>query len=71
MGASSNSSGQGTIACLATSDIKGLKDRLLASGAEILQDFHDTPSGVILTFSDPDLNTFQLIQPGVKAASLG
>lgn len=51
---------------LATDDLRGLRERLEAAGATITEDYHETPSGVVLTFTDPDGNPIQAMQPGSK-----
>lgn len=51
---------------LATDDLRGLRASLDKAGAKILEGYHETPGGVVLTFADPDGNPIQAIQPGTK-----
>ncbi|MCW5942221.1 MAG: VOC family protein [Fimbriimonadaceae bacterium] len=53
---------------LATDDLRALRRKLEAAGATILDDYHETPSGVVLTFADPDGNPIQAIQRGSRRA---
>lgn len=61
----------GSIVGVATLDILSLWTRLKAAGTWVSDSLHDTPSGVVLDFCDPDGACFQAIQVGVKAADLG
>ncbi|HMS54024.1 MAG TPA: VOC family protein [Fimbriimonadaceae bacterium] len=62
--------GSGWYMGIQVDDVKALKATLLGQGFVIADDFHDVPSGVVLTFADPDGNPIQAIQLGVKAADL-
>ena len=61
--------GGGWILGLEVADIKAFRDRLEAAGV-LVTDYHDTPSGAIFDFSDPDGNRLQAIQPGVMRKDL-
>jgi predicted enzyme related to lactoylglutathione lyase len=69
-GTGPTNTGSGWFLGVRTEDISGLKARLQSSGAAIVADYHDTPSGVVLTFADPDGNPIQAIQLGIKTAEL-
>lgn len=60
----------GWIVGLATTDIAALRAKLAASGYPTPREYHDTPGGVVLDFSDPDGNALQAIQYGTKASDL-
>lgn len=62
--------GRGWYLSLETDDLAGLKESLTRAGAKITDDFHDVPSGVVLTFEDPDGNPIQAIQTDVKSSDL-
>ncbi len=62
--------GKGWVLGLATDDIRGLRAKLEAAGAAITGDWHDTPSGVIFEFLDPDGHTLQAIQLGLFTKDL-
>lgn len=51
---------------LLADDLKALRQRLEAAGATILDDYHETPQGVVLTFADPDGNPIQALQRGTR-----
>lgn len=53
-----------------TDDLKLLRQTLQDAGARITDDYHDVPTGVVLTFEDPDGNPMQAIQLGAKRADL-
>jgi len=61
--------GSGWVIGLATVDIAGFRAKLRESGYLTYQ-YHDTPSGVVMDFSDPDGNPLQAIQYGAKASDL-
>ena len=63
-------SGKGWIIGFATDDLAALKARLLESGAEIRDSYHDIPGGVILDFADPDGNALRAAQYGISAKDL-
>jgi predicted enzyme related to lactoylglutathione lyase len=52
-------------------DVKAAKERVAGAGAQITQDFHDIPGGVVLEFTDPDGNPISVTQMGVSCADLG
>lgn len=60
--------GSGWYLGLATNDLKALRDSVEASSGSVVEDYHQTPSGVVLTIADPDGNPVQLMQPGSKLA---
>ncbi|MBS1716764.1 MAG: VOC family protein [Armatimonadetes bacterium] len=51
---------------LASDDLKALKQRLADHGIAITADYHQTPSGVVLSFNDSEGYPIQVIQPGSK-----
>ena len=42
--------------------VSALREKLLASGATVLSEFHQTPSGTVFDFSDPDGNVLQALE---------
>ena len=56
--------GGGWICSLQVDNIRGFRARLEAAGV-VVTDYHDTPTGAIFDFSDPDGNRLQALQPGV------
>lgn len=59
-----------TIIGVATSDIAQLRRALEEYGSYVSGEYHDTPSGVVLDFLDPDGNNWQAIQLGAKAKDI-
>jgi predicted enzyme related to lactoylglutathione lyase len=53
------------------SDIRAARDRVVGAGAQIAQDYHDIPGGVVLEFTDPDGNRVDVSQMGISCADLG
>jgi len=51
-------------------DIGALRNRLEEHGDYVRGEYHDTPSGVVLDFVDPEGNNFQAIQIGVRSKDL-
>lgn len=62
--------GRGWFMGLQVEDVRALRTKLESAGVVIEGDFHDVPGGVVLDFVDPDGNTLEAFQPGVKAADL-
>lgn len=64
-------SGVGTswVVCLSVSDIRGFRSRLEAAGVQC-SDYHDTPTGALFDFRDPDGNALQALEPGVLRKDL-
>jgi predicted enzyme related to lactoylglutathione lyase len=62
-------SGGGFVFGLEISDIRGFRSRLEAAGVEC-SDYHDTPSGALFNFVDPDGNRLQALEPGVMRKDL-
>ena len=67
---SGDARGGGWIFGFEVTDIRGLRRKLEDAGMK-LPDYHDTPAGAILEFTDPDGNRLQAVQPGMKRAELG
>jgi predicted enzyme related to lactoylglutathione lyase len=63
--------GLGWMLGLATSDLAALRAAVEASDGRVTEEYHQTPSGVVLTLSDPDGNPIQALQPGSKLADFG
>jgi len=63
--------GKGWYLGVQVEDVKALRQKLMDAGVPIVDDFHDVPGGVLITFPDPDGNPIQAIQLGVKTADLG
>jgi predicted enzyme related to lactoylglutathione lyase len=63
------SRGGGWIFGIEVNDIRGFRARLETAGV-VCTDYHDTPSGAIFDFSDPDGNRLQAIQPDVLRKDL-
>jgi len=61
--------GGGWVFGLEVEDIRAFRDRLETAGV-VCTDYHDTPSGAIFDFSDPDGNRLQAMQPGVFRGEL-
>jgi catechol 2,3-dioxygenase-like lactoylglutathione lyase family enzyme len=59
-------SGAGPVLCVATDDILQLRARLHSLGVSVDDALHDTPSGAVLDFTDPDGNRWQAIQVGKR-----
>lgn len=55
---------------VATPDIAALRAALENEGSYVSGEYHDTPSGVVLDFVDPDGNNWQAIQLGAKAKDI-
>lgn len=60
----------GWVPCFECDDLRLLRERVEAAGVQFEREFHDTPSGAILAFADPDGNPLQAIQLGVQAKDL-
>ncbi|WKZ79204.1 MAG: VOC family protein [Fimbriimonadaceae bacterium] len=60
----------GWVPCFECDDLRLLRERVEAAGVRFEREFHDTPSGAILAFADPDGNPLQAIQLGVQAKDL-
>lgn len=58
--------GRGWTVCFETADLEDLRRKVEAHGCSVLGGYHQTPSGVILTFADPQGNPLQAIQPGTR-----
>ena len=67
--ASETITGGGWILGLQTNDIRTVNERLTLAGVSV-SDFHDTPSGAILDFTDPDGHRLQMIQLGISVKDL-
>jgi predicted enzyme related to lactoylglutathione lyase len=62
--------GQGWVLGVATEDIRSLRSSLEKAGVYVGSNYHDTPSGAVMDFRDPDGNALQAIQVGAKARDL-
>lgn len=62
--------GQGWVLGVQTEDIRALRSALVGAGVFVSDGYHDTPSGVVMDFRDPDGNALQAIQVGSKAREL-
>jgi predicted enzyme related to lactoylglutathione lyase len=60
----------GWVIGLEVDDIVALRETLASGGFETTAEYHDTPSGVVLDFTDPFGNALQAIQFGLKASDL-
>ena len=69
--AEAGAAGPGWTPGFAVDDVKATKQRLVAAGATIAQDFHDIPGGGVLEFTDPDGNHIGVSQQGTSCADLG
>ncbi|KAA0226353.1 VOC family protein [Fimbriimonadia bacterium ATM] len=58
--------GRGWTVCFETADLSALRQSVEEHGCAVLAEYHQTPSGVILTFADPQGNPLQAIQLGTK-----
>lgn len=62
--------GRGWVVGVQTPDIRALREALAAADVFVAEGYHDTPSGAVMDFRDPDGNPLQAIQVGVKSADL-
>jgi predicted enzyme related to lactoylglutathione lyase len=62
--------GKGWVLGVATPDIRALRAKLEEAGVYVAKGYHDTPSGAVMDFHDPDGNALQAIQVGAKAKDL-
>lgn len=53
---------------LAADSLKELRQQVENSSGKVIDDYHETPGGVVLTIADPDGNPIQVVQPGSKLA---
>ena len=68
MGAGTKDGG-GWIVGVEVEDIAALRTHLNSNGHKT-GEYHDTPGGVVMDFTDPDGNRLQAMQVGAKAASV-
>lgn len=61
---------KGWVVGVRTPDVKALRERLVAAGADVDADYYELPQGTTITFRDPDGNPIQAVQLGVKKADL-
>ena len=69
MNGSTPGSGSSWITCWNVEDIRSFRARLESAGIAC-SDYHDTPSGAIFNFSDPDGNAMQAMEPGTLRKDL-
>lgn len=69
-GASENPPHAGWLPSFTVSDLKAFRAHLEANGAAVEADYHETPRGTLINFRDPEGNSWQAMQIGVKAADL-
>jgi predicted enzyme related to lactoylglutathione lyase len=62
--------GKGWVLCLETDDIRSLKEKIASAGMWVSEGYHDTPSGAIFDFEDPDGNALQAKQTGIRSKDL-
>ncbi|MFY9235228.1 MAG: VOC family protein [Fimbriimonadaceae bacterium] len=62
--------GGGWVLGVQTDDIRALRAKVESGGGSVVGEYHDTPSGVVLTMADLDGNQIQAIQVGKMAADL-
>lgn len=62
--------GKGWVIGVQTDDIRALRKVLVDAGVHVADAYHDTPSGAVMDFCDPDGNPLQAIQVGVKSSDL-
>lgn len=67
----SQSPKSGCIVGLSVDSLAQLRVTLEQAQATYIGEYHETPSGVVMDFCDPDFNTFQAIQLGTKMADIG
>jgi len=63
-------SGGGWVVGVETEDIRALRAKLEAAGAWVMEGYHQTPSGAVMDFRDPDGSALQAIQVGSKVEEL-
>lgn len=51
---------------LTSTDLTSLRSAVEMSHGRVVDDYHETPGGVVLTIADPDGNLLQVMQPGSK-----
>ncbi len=61
----------GWLPSFAVDDIRNVREQVLGGGSTIARDFHNTPGGVTLEFTDPDGNVIGVINQGVTCSDLG
>lgn len=61
--------GKGWMLPLQVENVQRLKAHLEASGVAV-GEYHETPSGLLFGFEDPDGNPIQAIQVGIRLSSL-
>lgn len=62
--------GAGWVIGVATADLRALRAALVTAGVHVAPGYHDTPSGAVMDFRDPDGNALQAVQPGSRAGDL-
>lgn len=63
-------SGSGWILCFEVEDLNAFAKKVRHSGVWTSDSYHDTPTGTLMDFKDPDGNLMQAMQVGVKAKEL-
>lgn len=58
--------GGGWVVGVQVGDIAAFRQALADGGYPTMHEYHETPSGVVLDFADPDGNPLQAIQVGSK-----
>lgn len=58
--------GKGAVIGISVTNIEEFRGQLESAGEFVRGEFHQTPSGVVLDFCDPDGNNFQAIELGKK-----
>jgi len=53
----------GWVLCVDVDDLDALEGRLVSAGIAVDPKRHDTPSGWVMVFADPEGNAIQAIQP--------
>ncbi len=61
---------EGWMPVFRVTDVAAVKRAVERSGRAVLQDYHDVPGGVVLTFADPAGNPVQVLEIGASEAEL-
>ena len=69
-GKSTAGGGGGWVLCFEVEDLNEFAAAVRAAGVWTSDDYHDTPTGTLMDFKDPDGNLMQAMQVGVKAKDL-
>jgi predicted enzyme related to lactoylglutathione lyase len=61
---------KGWVLGLKVSDVAAVRERAIAAGLKVADDYHEIPGGVLIDLEDPDGHPIQAIQTGIKIKEL-